>query len=233
MCRIYASAHHVLVWLGKSDAEIDAAMDLINTRDDGKTLKERYPIWNDEKRCSVKPGIQKFLKKPWWSRLWVVQETVVPKLGPRFYCGRRWVPWDAISNLIDALIAAMMGDRPDTDTIQQDDAYLLYHFKLLRTSWHDEQEQHNTDSFGSHLERDKTAAITLQGLLLVSSGRSASDPRDHVFAILGLVLNQQSSIRVDYSESASTVYQAAMLEAMKSSTTELLYHALVRHGEVD
>jgi hypothetical protein len=41
-----------------------------------------------------------FFKRPWWSRMWVVQEYQLAKREPRWYCGRLWT---STANMHDRL----------------------------------------------------------------------------------------------------------------------------------
>ncbi len=82
---IYALASGVVLWLGPATDQTDAAMRSIEKLD-----KEYWSTYD------FQVNFMELLYRPWFTRIWVVQEFVVgwPMKGsPRIGCGSIWVPW--------------------------------------------------------------------------------------------------------------------------------------------
>lgn len=209
MRNIYYHASQVLVWLGESDEDITKAMNfLVGLKDNGDGFK----IPKDKTlRAAVTPGLVKIMKKPWWSRIWVVQEFTVAKYYPLVGCGQTWVSWEVFNSSIRTLgwewISADVDDFPNTDMI------FIFSFEDLRNSWR---------------HRSEAERPTLRELLISTDDRDATDPRDHVFAILGLTTEVgDGGILPDYEQTVDLVYKRAMINLLRSSKDlELLVAAV-------
>jgi hypothetical protein len=81
MQAIYTEASTVLIWLGPSADGSDEVMASIERED-----KEYWQTYEFQVR------FLRILRRPWFSRVWVVQEFVLAK-QPMFGCGVIWVPW--------------------------------------------------------------------------------------------------------------------------------------------
>jgi hypothetical protein len=53
-----------------------------------------------------------FCKRPWWSRMWVVQEFHLPKREPRWYCGRLTTSTAKMSDRLEKLINHLINEAP-------------------------------------------------------------------------------------------------------------------------
>lgn len=85
MRRVYQTASTVLVWLGPRTDDTDAAMRSIEKFD--------KPFWQT---YDFQVKFMEILYRPWFTRIWVVQEFVLgksPTESPRIGCGNVWVPW--------------------------------------------------------------------------------------------------------------------------------------------
>ena len=222
MQNVYASASRVLIWLGESDDDIDAAFQYIQkpkkTRKEeintafailgGNLSMERELV---EENRPVE-GLRKLYKKPWWTRMWVVQELIAATKDPLVICGNNNVNWEpvceavgklAIDALINNLVAGGVLDDPLSST-------LLY--------------------FGGPGSRDPKhsgQARTLQKLLEGTRTHDASDPRDHVYALLGLVSGNVAKLfEADYTKPTRIAYQHAMVHVfMSRQDLDLLAYA--------
>jgi Heterokaryon incompatibility protein (HET) len=81
MRQIYRQASRTLVWLGSSGNDSDIAMRSI------QNLDEKY--WQT---YEFEIQFMEILYRPWFTRIWVVQEFVLGK-NPRIGCGNLWVHW--------------------------------------------------------------------------------------------------------------------------------------------
>lgn len=85
MRRVYQTASSVLVWLGPGTAATKAAMQSIERFD--------KPYWQT---YDFQVQFMEILSRPWFTRIWVVQEFLLgknPRESPRVGCGNVWVLW--------------------------------------------------------------------------------------------------------------------------------------------
>jgi len=79
---IYRSAFNVLIWLGPAA--------------DGSDVVLRSIQRNDSEECwksyNIQRGFVEILYRPWFTRIWVVQEFVLGR-SPRIGCGTTWISW--------------------------------------------------------------------------------------------------------------------------------------------
>jgi Heterokaryon incompatibility protein (HET) len=114
MAEIYNSATQVLVWLGSNSEEGDKAFALIPLVAD--TLENATPdiegetffnylanVGLPQQDFSLWQGIGDILARPWFSRLWVMQE-VYSSSSISVLCGSEIIRWEKLTSLIDGLI---------------------------------------------------------------------------------------------------------------------------------
>lgn len=87
MGRIYSQAEEVLVWLGSSDANDDEAIK--SMMDDGRASY----LFSGSKSASL-------FEKPYWRRLWIVQEVLLAKQLV-ILCGAHRIELDVLQKFVD------------------------------------------------------------------------------------------------------------------------------------
>jgi hypothetical protein len=147
-------------------------------------------------------GLRQLLLCRWWNRIWVIQEVVVPKKVTIVY-GSTIAPWDMFVNAARWDSRNRSSSTPllfphEYSTVLAYFARIILDIDRMRELWRD---------------GERTALLPL---LRRFSGRKASDDRDKVYALLGLVRNQ-TSIVPDYSLSVSAVFQATVLNIIKTT----------------
>ena len=155
MDAIFRKASQVAVWTG-DDVDIDKPM--------ARLLSTGSPPKLGKGTClSTVPFFSNLLARPYWRRVWIVQElAVASKIS--VYCGRFRIPWQAIDAPCSCCRTSVNnGPRPPDGNILQ--------FAMLR------QLRIN------HLARKP---ISLLDALHLTVSSLATDPRDKVFALLGL-----------------------------------------------
>ena len=148
------------------------------------------------------PGLANRYSRPWLWRMWVVQEIVAANRPPLVGCGKKWISWETFRSGMFGLGWNEVGDDP-SEIIQKPLALML-----LSTI---------ASGFSDHSHRQRKAAGALEHLLPATSDRTASNPKDRVFALLGIA-NKDVVERLvpDYEMSCSLVYQKAMVIALES-----------------
>lgn len=131
-------------------------------------------------------------QRPWSSRIWTFQEALAANAESIVMCGSTTVPWQ---NMLIGLRDLLKRARSYPDASMHRLRHFLEVHRLHKTS----------------------QKITLEQLILASSNRKATDPRDYVYALLGLINDDSfEGIEPDYTQSASWTFQKAMVSIFKS-----------------
>lgn len=182
MGRIYSSANTVLVWLGCEDQADVEAMEMIM-----KTKFLDYQVFQT---------LTRIFERPWFCRVWVVQEFILARNDPMMYVGAFSIPWQAFLQQI----IRHMGRRTPAVVAHfrtPDEPRLLY-------SWQFKRAMSNFLKLGRMRFGEPRAFA--ENLHFTSSFK-ATDPRDKVFGILGLHHPPTDPVQVtpDYDKTISEV----------------------------
>lgn len=213
MKSVYENADQVLVWLGPAADDSHLAMDKL--RNVAKTFKELaknkrndethegfvrrfYVDCGDEANSWIlgpppfdpKPwvALRRLLNRPWWTRLWVVQECSTER-DTIFTCGSQWLRWIDLQLAIVAIYSfAFKYDYEALNDLPTWRAGRLRDFQTSRSVGGEE--------------------LHLINLLEVLRRCDCTDPRDKVYAVIGLATNipRSSDLPVDYNKSWQEVY---------------------------
>ena len=135
MASIYRMAQPVIGWLGPSTEDSDAGMDIIgrifhsipwmaendgdidfvnSTHHDLEWLHSVGELWikdfDNEPYNSCWQAIDSLLRRPYWSRVWILQEVALAK-ELLFMCGATTLRWDALAHFC-LLAMKIFKDRP-------------------------------------------------------------------------------------------------------------------------
>ncbi|KAI0549933.1 HET-domain-containing protein [Xylaria curta] len=239
MDQIYQKAESVLVWLGKEDEHTGVAIKVLESlasvaptlaktprtlrsfnMDSFRILDSLYGLCKDIGMQDVHlrdlVHYAAFLERKWFTRMWVVQESFF-SAATRVFCGQCEIKWAMIQDAsrvlaqtgMDTLLKAYVGYATQYSLVV--DAIRLPDNRLS-----------NQLIFGS-LHRGTPEAIGLGQLLSYSRSFEASNPKDKVYAVLGLWKhtrsNDVSSIAIspDYKKDTSDVYIEATIAAIHES----------------
>jgi len=137
--------------------------------------------------------LEAIFSRPWWSRLWVVQEGAYAG-GGWFICGHHSFPFDPA-----VLYIALNRRVPPSDLEGR-----LRLQRLIRPLMVLDEVGLSRKFGGGHVRRNN-----LQEAIEAFSERNCSNPRDRVYAILSLLRPFNYPIRPDYKKSVAEVFQEA------------------------
>jgi hypothetical protein len=201
MAEIYKSAKNVIVWLGKKDEFTEDALTAMKRL--SKIPKDKYSTikvadwYNQEavlRDLGTSPlsythwlGLVAFLNRPWFKRAWVAQETILAR-HVVVICGTAVISWGMISNAVSFLTTTSWHDHLHTEKMKSFD-YIQKkpgpYRKLL-------EAKVDVGMAAIYLESTRTGISTYGHLALfrylLQAHRycNASDPRDMIYAFLGL-----------------------------------------------
>ncbi len=120
-------------------------------------------------------------RRPWWTRCWILQKVAVITSDPFIRCGYIWLPWSKFK-----LARNLMGRSTSTRVLQTQS----FIFTIL-----------NSVQIYKHL------AIRIRMFLIITISFKATDPRDKVYTLLGLIhKDDRSAIKPDYDKSVEEIY---------------------------
>lgn len=237
---IYSRAETVVVWLGEEDFHTAGAL---------KTMKalaevnfntfEETPYFDDYDAFTAYdtmieagkilqlPNIEAgewrdyaaFLQRKWFERIWVVQEKVFAK-NTEVFVGPHKLSWDYIIEAASILKQSGLANPLQALYLFAVDGYDYYRNGTVSRLFEDRL---NNYQIFSDISKIATAPTNLETLLYHSKRLNATQPLDHVYAILGVwnsirdELLGTEYIRVDYTASVADVYTGATLMAIRES----------------
>lgn len=142
-------------------------------------------------------ALDRLVRRPWWSRVWVLQEVVVPESDPLLICGNRTALWSEFGRFISThcapsgYIQSFITDKkPYRQAVKVSASHRTAHFFMIR----------------EHAQKVSPTRSIFR-LLMATLGLDATDPRDKIFALVGLAPEKdRSALSPDYSKSTALVY---------------------------
>ena len=124
---IYSNALETFVYLGRSTQETDLAIQAARDHPEEITTLEGLQDQQDVRSQRILAGTQDLLSRPWFERLWVLQEAALSNsliVG----CGREWLDWDILADFL-APICPPIQDGPAHPTAFDPD------YPIRRIAW--------------------------------------------------------------------------------------------------
>ncbi|KAH7131086.1 heterokaryon incompatibility protein-domain-containing protein [Dactylonectria macrodidyma] len=183
MGEIYSRAQRVLIWLGK-DVEMEKSLNLLL-----KTFNNRGGL--DVRGINWDPVLHVFSNQ-WFHRVWCIQELVLSKT-PVLVSGNSTVSWEDF-------VMAGRWVRKQLSLSDNSGRYArtLEHLDVLQTMRDTRKKTHWRERH------------TLLQLLFLTRGFQATDPRDKIFALVGLagdVMSSDWEVTPNYDLSLPEVYR--------------------------
>jgi len=205
MSDIYRQASNVIVWLGPATQDTPRAITLMEKLSTISPMSAYHldapwlpGSWESLGLPSVEDSdlrsLALHLSRRWFSRIWVIQEIALASCI-RVFCGKYQITWDMLeivgnflceSGWNSLLLSYLKRSRNDRRPLGDIATRLC-----------------GTTEIRKNVERD----ISLQSI--IRSGRlyQATDPRDKVFALRGLLsIKENNKIEPDYSKSVREIY---------------------------
>ncbi|KAH0489768.1 hypothetical protein TgHK011_001267 [Trichoderma gracile] len=175
-----------------------------------------HPFFEDARQADWE-ALDDLLARPWWSRTWVVQE-IWQAQQAILQCGDSTLKWKTVRK-------AMQYQEG------WDDMGCLVRSTKRWELWATLKRRYG---LAIHISQRRLLGSKLSDLLWNIWDRDATDPRDKVFAVLGLVGKASSDMlpHIDYSKSMEQVYrEAASFIMTKEKSLDLLLAASGLHSQ--
>ncbi|KAH8670713.1 heterokaryon incompatibility protein-domain-containing protein [Ilyonectria robusta] len=212
MREIYNGAWAVMTWLGEGDEESNLAFGLLfqfSTMgpEEQRELANQLSRNPEPRLTRAFYALNELMKRPYWLRLWVVQELVLGGSAAVLRCGSNLIGWTTFCAGLDVLF------RRDMYTVKDE---LLQIENRRRGSkkkggWHTLSLHlvHKDLWKLSRREEEGHRSLGLRRLLDIACSSECRDNRDKVFALLGMMEPEIAQALVqDYSMRTSQVFEA-------------------------
>lgn len=224
MTRIYRKAAGVHIWLGEETEDSDLAMGLARQLSDvakqGPGVQDAvYPEVSEEQRTANWKALISLLDRSWWARVWVRQEVAVAKLAV-VHCGGQQCEFSALAVTADILnkVDETLGSQSFllSRTPLEASTGVLIASPYARASV--------LAGFRSGKGKSPNLAYRDFGDLIVHTRScSATDVRDKVFSMLGLLDPTVWPLRADYNLSIQeTLMSAARCIISKTQSLKIM-----------
>lgn len=219
---IYSQASHVLIWLGPGDPHSDYLFDKACNKGfiqdiESSLATARLP--NREQIRVTAVVARNLVRRPWWSRVWVVQELVLARQDPTVLCGSKMCSWSTIARLVLA-VHMWLRDTPGE---------LLPSYEVIPTL-NPQLNVGATVSMFARLRREYQAGGSLGASIPfdLSAQCNVTDSKDYVYGCLGFLSQQASSgFEVDHRKSAHEIYHKATTAAFRHNPVEFLGTSII------
>lgn len=208
MSRIFSSATSVVAYLGESYPGLYEAIEFLTVAADGQ---QSYVDWlTNSADCNISQICQAlipFFNRPWWSRVWTIQEHVVAHKAS-FQFGRLEIDFDivrrGINNIFESTIQSPSA-YAKLDPISKESLSTAY-TKLSTLSLPDTRE-------------------SLLNALGAFRNRSSGDPRDKIYSLMGLFHESDQVVNIDYTIPTEHLFKDFTLAwIQKHQNLEVLGH---------
>ncbi|KAH7066448.1 heterokaryon incompatibility protein-domain-containing protein [Paraphoma chrysanthemicola] len=198
---IFRCAHRVVVWLGAASSTSSLALSTLKrVADQIEYTKEalRLPspdcvnkeLHNSYDASGIDPdpaswhAVDEFLRRPWFDRIWVVQEIRFATPSSLVQCGNDIISWSKLRRVV--IRGRNLRLPPDSPQKLTDRCQILFHLAPFH-------------HYESPIE-----------LLRAIDALECSDPRDKIYGVLGLFPPPLSEkIKPDYTKPVKEVYRRA------------------------
>lgn len=207
MGTLYSEAEDVIIWLGEADPTTDELAHFvqeggvpIRPEADTGDFQSTYRTYIDQ-IDTIRALFQIVLIRPWWRRVWTVQECVLPKKNPVFHCGFKTFSWELFFTKFYNLYVETGGD--------------LHSVTRASHPHHEELEKLRDELNGGASQNEirqivqaisalptlricfhSTSSIPLVDCFALGLGRQASVAQDYIYGFLALVARKESE-RID------------------------------------
>ncbi|KAJ4245520.1 hypothetical protein NW762_014029 [Fusarium torreyae] len=227
MGSIYSLAEEVIIWLGSGGSHIHLGVQRI--KEHAKATRELGGVKafaDPDKRETLsklfkdmmlgdsaqRKGFFELFDFPWWTRAWVLQELALAKKVV-FLLKDNSITFDGIYHAILHYYVSISDDPLQTiNTINLSKEEEKLFSRALNVI--------NVRALFEHGFSDRLSGTTLQSLLSQTKGVKATDARDKIYGLLGMISDQaKGKIKPDYHLSVSQIYTDIVLWHMAEYDT--------------
>jgi hypothetical protein len=200
---IYRASKETVIWLGPEEDDSGSAIDFLhhlakmrhgtsrtNKKEQSAIMAAKFLT---EQYASKWTALEKFFRRPWWSRVWTLQEFILSK-QVIFYCGSSILTRRTLaSGLFATWLCNFTADLPVDKT-----AWSSAWARRRLFQWFQYSGERNNGQSGS---------IPLVAMLSYFTDQNASDDHDRIYSLLGIATDSTKLVpEIKYRESILQTY---------------------------
>jgi hypothetical protein len=190
MRMIYENAEKLLVWIGLENQGSSEALKLARDLNACSPQEATRLIQLPDTSYALESLVRLFRRQYWW-RIWVIQEVSCAKQTTVF-CGEETIPWTELETVCDIM-------RSNEEIISNQ---ILYpNLSKVRTLTHGGPRGLQLSRFSPQIQNPP-----LLDLLLSHKSKNSTEPKDKVYALVGISNSSKTFGQIDYSLSLREVY---------------------------
>lgn len=195
---VYEIANHTIIFLGPATKQSQAFIQAINSL----PFQSSSSDWETKVSATLgHKGFTDLLSYPWFTRVWTLQELVL-SADPWIQCGSLRYRWDVLAKYIPRRLTSAMEDGMQP----------LRDMNNFRTGSLTNRYANKNQAFWA---AEEEAAEALLLILHSRRGMGATDPRDFIYAHLGMISKKiQEIVIIDYTRSCSATYIGIARQAL-------------------
>lgn len=193
---IFGDASAVVIWLGPAQHDSDLGIAFANTIAESKDDAEICNLLTNPFYRSALKALRNILRRPWWDRVWVIQEAVAGNSERVIHCGSSSVMLSTFTIALHRLIDYTLRKGTPGSADLAPPLEIGFRSALV------------LEQIRRYLQT-KADGMDLFYLLTNLRYFQASDHRDKIYALLGIATNV-GSIIPDYTKSVIQVYKEAV-----------------------
>lgn len=197
---IFSAASCVISWLGVATEDSDRAVRALRRKVD----LDKDTSWEDG-------SVENLLDRPFWGRIWIVQEFILPK-KLLILCGRAGVWWESIRDNPSVFRNQVQRPIGKPVKIKHHDAFYLFQWRGI---------QQDPSSVGivalpTSSDRASLTQPSLDALIRHFYRWECGDPRDRIYGLLSLatkdswVVADRSPLEADYNIPPQKLYHRVL-----------------------
>jgi hypothetical protein len=194
MAAIYSQAHQVIIWLGSGDDDQRSALEAIGLHSPSMQTQEELD------------SLLALCENEYWERTWVIQEVMLAKKLVLMYDNQR-IPWSSW--------VILHRKEPYLRTVEnqeQSDKTIKNRFEVSKG---------RLMVFEYYRFREKQRQFKLKELLVTFGQSKCADPRDRIFALLGLCEEGvKGLVEPDYNMEIEDLYYLIVVSCFPDSTAD-------------
>jgi len=234
MGQIYKLASSVRVWLGPASDSDNRAIKILRGMKDAEavrsTLRSRRKHDIDRKE-----QLTCFFKRPWWERLWVIQEVALGQ-NVVFQQGTAELTFDELLNAYETTVSYYSEHLSGFQygSYGNDDDFI----ELFRSALVLEQARRlfQTYSAGNNQRGNQYAIMTWMTIANLLRVRKATDDHDHLYSLYGLLpptIVELPGMQPSYTTTTEMAFTDVTYALMKASRSLMLFNHLGRRSTSD
>jgi hypothetical protein len=186
MDRIYGGAQNVCIWLGEEGEESKLAMEFI--RDRVLELWKFDELIENRTLAKHWAALIRLMKRPWFSRRWVVQEIALSPRGGTIYCGKDSNSWQDFADAVSLFVEVESATHRLSDVMKLDQSFgnIPNFFGDVFSLGAALLVDATSNLFRNAMTGERKPLSSLEYLVSRLSVFEATQPRDTIYALLAI-----------------------------------------------